>query len=151
MHQLFTYTLLLAVVAAQLFDSFSAARLQCTEVGCQCSVEARPARSCCSAIASDDVGGCCDRSRASCCSSSGTQGSRGGPAICRCGCQHSSTPAPAQTDTTSTELLRLICQSSPAIHAALVANTTTALDTATPSSSFYGELSVQPLYCSWLI
>lgn len=151
MHQLFTYTLLLTVVTAQLFGSSAVSRLPCAEVGCQCSAEAKSAGSCCSAKASDDVGGCCDSSTASSCCSGRTQGSQGGHAICRCGCQHSSTPAPAQTDTTSTELFRLFCQSSPAIHTALVANATTAFDTTPQSSSFYGELSVQPLYCSWLI
>ena len=154
MRQFPTYILLLAVIATQLFGSFALRTARCADAGCQCSVESRSnGNCCCSAKSLKKDNSCCSSKKASSCCDreSGFQHvTHDNPTFCQCGCENSSTPVPAQTDSSSKELLRLICQPSDGVGSPVVSHRET-FAFAAQSSSFYGGLSAQPLYCSWLI
>ena len=154
MRQISTFILLLAVIATQRVGSFALRSARCAEAGCQCSVVSTSNGICCCSTKSlkkDDS--CCSSKKAvDCCGrDSGFEHiAQDIPTICQCGCENSSTPVPAQSDSSSKELLRLICQSSDAVGSPVLPHRRT-FALAPQASSFYGGLSAQPLYCSWLI
>lgn len=154
MRQFPTYILLLAVIATQLFGSFALRTARCADAGCQCSVESRSNDNCCCSAKSlnKDVSCCSSKKAVNCCGrdSGFDHVTHDIPTICQCGCENSSTPVPAQSDSSSKELLRLICQSSDAVGSPGLPHRRT-FAFAPQASSFYGGLSAQPLYCSWLI
>ena len=154
MHRISTYILLFAVIAAQLFGG-SAMRTACADAGCQCSVQSKSSGNCCcSGKKSNDAKSCCTSKKTSnsCDSNSGSlqRQAHGARTVCHCGCEDSSQPIPAQPDAPSDELTRLLCQSSTVVHFSTLPETR-AFESAAQSSTFYGGLSAQPLYCSWLI
>ena len=154
MRQISTFILFLAVIVTQLFGSFALRPARCAEAGCQCSVESTSnGNCCCSARSVKKDDSCCSSKKAVyCCGrdSGSEHETQDIPTICKCGCENSSTPVPAQSDSSSKELLRLICQTSDAVGSPVLPHRRT-FALAPQASSFYGGLSAQPLYCSWLI
>ena len=147
MQKLFTYVLLLIVVAAQLFGSSAVTTLPCAQASCQCSIQAKAEGHCC---CSADTSACCNsKKKTTCCGGRGDD-SATLPAVCTCGCQHSSEPVPAQTETSPRKLYRLICASTVCAHDS-VARDGAFPTSATRSTDLYDGPSTQPLYCCWLI
>jgi hypothetical protein len=155
MHQFSKYILLFAVIAGQLFSSTANLTARCADVGCQCSVQSKAEGSCCcSSNESNEVDSCCARKKAtSCCTSNaGVRGdTRAELTVCLCGCQHSTRQVPAQSESDSSEeLLRLVVDAFATSPPEAVSAPRT-LDPAPQRPTFYGGLSTQPLYCSWVI
>ena len=153
MHQLLKYILLIAIIAAQLFGSLAMRNAQCADGGCQCSVQSKSNGDCCCSGNESTTKTCCASKHASSCcdSNNGLHGqAQDRTTICNCGCEDSTQPVPAQSDSSHDELIRILCGSHTAVHFSRVSETTT-FESAPQSPSFYGGLSTQPLYCSWLI
>ena len=153
MHQLSTYILLLAIASTQLFGSTAMWTLRCADAGCQCSTHSKSKGSCCcSGRSPHEAKPCCASEAASCCDKeSGLQyETPGSPTVCRCGCEDSSQPIPAQSESSSKELIRLHRRASMAGFCAGAAH---ARATVSPARScfFYSGLSAQSLYCCWVI
>lgn len=149
MQKLFTFVLLFTVVAAQLFGSSAVTELDCAEANCQCSIEAKAEGNCCCSANTSEC--CASKERASCCGGPANK-SASAPTICTCGCQHSSTPVPAQTESSPSELYRLLCSCSATVrgHDSVVQDGTLPVSVTRSTDSWHVPSS-QPLYCCWLI
>ena len=151
-HQLLTSIVLVAVATTQLFGNSVIRTLRCADGGCRCSAQERSNGNCCCCTnESCETRSCCATSRASnrCQKPSSSDEPTRKPTICRCGCQDSP-PPPLRSDSTSKELIRLLCETTPAYYDSEVSVARTF--TFVPQSlTFFGGLSPQPLFCSWLI
>ena len=154
MYQFTTYILLSAVVASQLFSSTALQTMRCADRGCQCSVEEKSGGSCCcSGEATSEAKSCCaEKKAASCCDSErgSAQEADSSSTLCQCGCDDSSHPAPAQSNSSFDELVRLLSEASSSESIASISDSRT-FSPAPQSRFFYDGVSAQPLYCCWVI
>ena len=154
MNQLSTYILLSAVVVSQLFSTTALQMMRCADRGCQCSVEEKSSGNCCCSGEStnEDKSCCAEKRAASCCD--GKRGSqletKNSSTVCQCGCDDTSQPVPAQSNSSLDELVRSLSEALSTKSIASISGTRT-FTPAPQSRIFYDGVSAQPLYCCWVI
>ena len=154
MYQLSTYILLSAIVASQLFGSIALQTMSWADQGCQCSVERKfGGNCCCSGESTSESNSCCAENKvASCCDSErgSAQEADSCSMLCQCGCEDTSHPVPAQSNSSFDELVRLLSEASSSESIASISETRS-FSPAPQSRFFYDGVSTQPLYCCWVI